>query len=225
MKAGFLFRGAEETASRALSDSRCRLVSAEKGTVISDVYDYRQNLGVILSGAISVTKPTSRRYTMNTLARGGVFGAADLFDEGGGRVTVLTAAKNCRLVFFPLTLLEELMRDNYRIADNYIRFLTGRLRFLNEKIESLVVEGAEASLAHYLALRAAAEMPEADGSRVVRVGSVSKLAEELHIGRASLYRALKVLEDGGLIRQNGREIVVLDEKKLSGMVNDREETL
>ena len=203
----FLFRGTDRAfIKRALADERCRLVETEKGAVIFDVFDYRNSLGFIFAGRIEVTKPSSSRYSMNTLAKGSLFGSADLYDDNTQVVTVLTAAVNCRIVFFPLGLLETLMREDSTVSFNYIRFLSGRVRFLNEKIDGLVSQNAPASLGNYLALNA----EPSGGKLIVRpTGSISALAEQLNISRASLYRAFDTLERGGLIKRNGRKIEIV----------------
>ena len=211
----FLFNGTDRVfLSRALGDVRCRFVEVRKGDVVFDVFDYRNTLGFILAGRIKVTKPSSSRYSMTTLEKGSLFGSADLYDEDVEVVTVLKAAANCRLVFFPRGLFETLLGEDNTLSLNYIRFLTGRVRFLNEKIYTLVAENTLASLHHYLAANA-----EPDGSRLlVRLdGSLSALAERLNIGRASLYRALDALEREGVIARNGREITIVDPEKLAAM--------
>jgi CRP-like cAMP-binding protein len=203
----FLFEGADRAfVSRALADARCRLVETRKGAVVYDVFDYRRSLGFVFSGRIEVTKPSSSRYSMTTLTKGSLFGSADLYDEDAAVVTVLTAASDCRIVFFPLSLLEALMREDSAVAFNYIRFLTDRVRFLNEKIDGLVADSAMASLRHYLVQNAVT-----DGERrIVRpAGSLSALAEQLNIGRASLYRAFDALEREGFLQRSGREIEML----------------
>ena len=103
------------------------------------------------------------------------------------------------------------MREDSTVSFNYIRFLSGRVRFLNEKIDGLVSQNAPASLGNYLALNA----EPSGGKLIVRpTGSISALAEQLNISRASLYRAFDTLERGGLIKRNGREIEIV---KLTGL--------
>lgn len=204
-----------------LSDDRCILVKAKKGDVLSEIVDYRRSLGIVLAGSLYVSKPSSRRYTMNTLTRGNIFGAADLYDCGGEEAfaTVLTAASDSRLILFPLEFLEELMRGDFTVAENYIRFLTDRVRFLNEKIDSLVTESADAALARYLIKNVYLK----DGKLIVGSGgSMQALAEKLNMGRASLYRAFESLENGGLIVKNGREIEIINLERLKIQININE---
>lgn len=210
----FLFKNmSSKIIDGVLSDDRCILVKAKKGDVLSDIVDYRRSLGIVLAGSLHVTKPSSRRYIMNTLARGNIFGAADLYDCGGDEAfaAVLTAASDLRLTLIPLEFLEELMRGDFAVAENYIRFLTDRVRFLNEKIDCLVAESADAALARYLIKNACLK----DGKLIISSGgSMQALAEELNMGRASLYRAFESLENNGLIVKNGREIEVVNLERL-----------
>jgi CRP-like cAMP-binding protein len=197
---------AEGVIIRSLEDARCRLITLNKGAVVFDAYDYRNCLGLVLSGSIAVTKPTGSRYAMASLGRGSLFGSANLFDDDSDVVTVLTALSDCRIVFFPLELLETLMREVNDIALNYIRFLTSRVRFLNDRIQGLVSVSAEDALKHYL-IQNAVTFGE---KRIVRLrGSISSLAETLNIGRASLYRAFEALRRSGNIVKNGKEIEVI----------------
>lgn len=41
------------------------------------------------------------------------------------------------------------MREDFRIAENYIRFLSGRIRFLNERIAGFTEDSAERRVADY----------------------------------------------------------------------------
>ncbi len=209
----FLFCGApEELILRTLEDERCSLVSAPAGSVLSEICDYRCSLGLVLSGAVRVDKVADRRYTMTYLRKGGMFGAASLFDEPGSTplVTELTARTDTRIVFFPGGLLRELMQNNYFIAENYIRFLTARVKFLNGKIQSLIYSSADMSLAHYL-------LEHASEGQTTVAPNLSALADELNIARASLYRSLRALEESGCIKKNGRRITVLDPARLAGL--------
>ncbi|NLA87685.1 MAG: Crp/Fnr family transcriptional regulator [Clostridiales bacterium] len=208
-----LFRGVvEDIIARALEDERCRLIVLKKNAVVFDVYDYRNCLGLVLSGSIAVTKPSGSRYVMTNLWRGSLFGSANLYDDDTDVVSVLTASSACRIVFFPRALVEALMGEANDIALNYIRFLTGRVRFLNDRIQGLVSGSAEAALKQYLMQNAAAS---GDNNIVRLPGSISSLAGTLNIGRASLYRAFESLERAGIIKKTGKEIEITSPDGLS----------
>jgi len=211
----FLFAGARDgTVERVLSDDFCKLMVFKKGDILFDNYDYRQNLALILSGGVEVKKSAENRFIMHRLTGGSFFGAADLFEKQKDSVTVLVAYSDCRVVFFSLRLLQSIMRDDFTVADNYIKFLSGRIRFLNEKISGLTAESVEATLARYLVDNA---KESGEKMTVVPGRNISALAEELNIGRASLYRAFDALSELGCIKKTGKKIEIVDINKLKGI--------
>lgn len=210
----FLFENADQgIVISAIADHMCKLRTFGKGMAVLDLFDYRSSLGLVLSGSLEVTKQEGRKYIMRTFESGGVFGSANLFCDEPDLVTKLTAVSNCRIIFFPQSLLIKMMQESYTIAENYIRFLSGRIRFLNEKIQGLITISAESALARYLTMNAV----QRDGKMLVKPGSsMTALADELNIGRASLYRAFDDLEKAGFIKKTGKQIEITN---LDGLSN------
>ena len=121
IKRCFLFKGVSSwIIHRALGDKRSQLRWYAKGSPISE-----RALGLILSGTVLVQSPSgSHKLTLRTLAPGDVFGVTALFAMGGSYATKLTAASECRIIFFSQELLQILMREDIIVAENYIRFLS-----------------------------------------------------------------------------------------------------
>ena len=71
-----------------------------------------------------------------------------------------------------------------------LRYLTGRIRFLSGRLQSLAQPGAEGKLARYLLAN--------DGEGQLTCPATD-LAKRLGISRASLYRAFEAMEQAGLI--------------------------
>ncbi|MGE4483742.1 MAG: Crp/Fnr family transcriptional regulator [Oscillospiraceae bacterium] len=211
----FLFKDVGmDTIMRLVKDDMCELAVFKKGDVIFDISDFRRSIGFVLTGGIAVTKDSGgRRYVMNTLSAGSVFGVAAVFSDEPDYVTSLRASSLCRIVFIPQQLLERVMREDFVVAENYMRFLSGRIHFLNQKIETLIIAGTGQTVAHYLIANASEE----NGRFTVLVpGSISGMADMLNIGRASLYRSFCAMERAGLIHKNGKEIEILDLNGLAG---------
>ena len=94
--------------------------------------------------------------------------------------------------------------DRYpQMAMNYIRFLSGRIRFLNRRLDAFSKNTVPARLMSFLT-------SEANG-RSVSVKSYTKLSESICISRATLYRALDTLESDGKIRRDRKNIVLLED--------------
>lgn len=210
----FLFSGVSEgDVLRALSDNACTLSEVEKHEVIFSEKSFQRSLGIVASGALVVTKRVSegKKYIMNRIGCGSAFGVAAIFGEHEEYVTEICARERCKVVFFPQELLRSLMQEQFQIAENYICFLSGRIHFLNNKIRGLISVSAEQSVARYILENAAGE------SGITIPNSLSALAGMLNIGRASLYRALDMLESEKIISRAGKRIEILDFERLSNI--------
>lgn len=210
IRESFLFRETEESFIKdVLSDELCEGAEYGKGDVIYSERDFRRSLGLILKGQVQVTKKIEgkREYIMNIISAPGLFGAAAVFNEESSYVTRITAVQDTRIVFFPQKLLERIIEENGTAARNYIVFLSDRIQFLNRKIQSLVTSSAGQAVARYLInnMRCYGEEYVADD-----IKSFSSLAKMLNIGRASLYRSLDMFESKGLIKKEGKKIVIID---------------
>ncbi len=201
LRGSFLFKDAlEATMERAVE--RVQVREYPKGALVYDEEDYERELGLVLTGRLEVTK--NGNYVMNNLEPGSVFGAAALFGVDEEYVTRLAASEAARIAFFTQELLMELMREDFHIAENYIAFLTGRIRFLNGKIGELVQNGSAGALRHWLS-----QNIHKEGERCwTQIPSYTKLASMLHMSRSSLYRAIDLLEGEGLIEKNGKRIEI-----------------
>ncbi len=173
-------------------------------------------IAVILKGSVTVTKQTGeKRLLMRILNVGSVSGVASLFGEEHSALTALTAQKNTEAIFFDHDTVSNLVESNGAFAMSYIRFLTSRIRFLNGRIKAYTVLGAEAKLAYHLYLS-----DEAETGKIELPVSLSKLADMLDMGRASLYRAFDALEKDDIIKRNGKCVVVNDKKRLKSVFDN-----
>lgn len=209
----FLFSGVGDGfIYRVLEDGLCEIVNYKKGSVIYKETDFRRSLGLVIKGTAAVTKNISggRKYIMTAITSPGLFGAAAMFSSEESYVTRITASSPCRIAFFPQELIEKLIDENRLIAKNYIAFLSGRIQFLNRKVQSLVTASTSQSILKYIA---ANMKPDGDCCSL-DVGSYSSLAQMLNVGRASLYRGLDDFQNRGLIRREGKKIVVIDPQGL-----------
>lgn len=200
----FLFQDTRpEVLDFALADPRCRRETAPKGSEIYTPRQFQRCLGVVLEGRIQVTKGA---LIMSVLGPGDLFGAAALFQQGEEYATTLTAQRGCSLLLLPQALVEDLMARFPQVGRNYVAYLSGRIRFLSEKIETFTAGNVERKLAQYLLAHTQEGWAEC---------SATGLARRLGVGRASLYRAFDALTQMELIRREGKRIQVLDESGLS----------
>jgi CRP-like cAMP-binding protein len=209
-----LFAGMDETTlSEMVSDARAERAVFSPGQTIYTPDLYRKSLAVLLNGRAEVRK-TSAGHTviLNRLTAPALFGAAILFQDGARYVSEITALTACTILFLPQELLTDYMRRDFTLVENYLRFLSERIRFLNRKIDGFTQASAEGRLAWYLLDLAGQEAGE-----VCLPVSLQKLASVLNLGRASLYRALDSLIESRLIERDGRLVKIIDKNGLQAL--------
>lgn len=190
----------EETVRNAVCDAPVREYKAgeclfREGTELCGLW-------ILLEGRARVSKNASgAQVLMSILVPGATMGASCLFVDGARTVTHVEAVTACRTAAFPDEKVRQLMRDNFQIAQNYMRYLTGRIRFLTGRIESIGSPGASGKLWNYLVSSAH------EGAVDLSIGYTA-LAAALCVSRASLYRALDELEQRGAIERSGHTIYI-----------------
>lgn len=200
-----LFRGLpQEELPPLLAEGNARRCRVRKGEVIYAPRQYQQSLGILLTGSALVTKGTEGAppLVVSMLRRGDLFGAAALFNDEPDFASTITARADCSLVLFSQARLTALLKASPLLALNYIRYLSSRIRVLAREIDCLVAGSGEKKLVYYL-------LSCMDENQVVQLGcSLTELSRRLHMGRASLYRALDRLEEEGILVREGREIIM-----------------
>ena len=163
-------------------------------------------LGILLEGR-AIAHKDETDAVLNIFAPGDVFGAAALFGSDAAYASRIVAKGKCRVAFLTEAAVTELLQTNPKAALSYIRYLSDKIRFLNEKVLIFTSTSCESRLASYLLIRQ-------DGGRVHQQLSGGKLASLLAVSRASLYRAAEQLESAGAIRREGKEWIITDEQAL-----------
>ncbi len=201
----FLFSGLPASRqARLLAQAAPQERLYEKGETIYDSRLAQRALALVLEGEVRVLHG---RVVMNDLHPGDVFGAAALFGEDEPYPSRVVAVSRCRVALFTQATVSALMAADPRIAENYIRFLSGRIRFLNRRLSALTAGQTDGRLWRFLRTHCDAQ------GRVCLPGGMKELAEALGMGRTSLYRALDGLVADGRIRRNGKEILVLNREE------------
>lgn len=166
------------------------------GEILYQPHRFLRCLGLLLTGQVRVTNGT---LSVSTLEAGELFGAAALYNDAPDYATTLTAHTPCRAIFFPQATVDRLLGEEPVLRRNYLRYLSGRIRFLSSRLQSVTQAGAEGKLARYLLANTAG------GSVNI---SATDLARQLGLSRASLYRAFDALEKADLIHRTGKTISV-----------------
>ena len=189
-----LFQGVEASLLCRLTEEAAQSVF-KPGQVVYSPRHFRRCLGIVLAGQLQVTKGT---LAVSVLGPGELFGAAALYSDEPEFASTITARSSSRCLMLDQALVDRLLAEQSQIRENYLRYLTGRIRFLSGRLRTLAQPGVEGKLARYLLANGGSSCP------------ATQLCHRLGISRASLYRAFAGLEDSGLITRRGKTITVLD---------------
>ena len=193
---GPLFQNVDKELLPSLAEMEgAGLVRFEPGVVYSPRH-FRRSLAVVLSGQLQVTKGT---LAVSVLGPGDLFGAAALYSDEPEFAATIAARCFSRCLMLDQPLVDRLLAEHSQIRENYLRYLTGRVRFLSGRLQTLAQPGVEGKLARYLL----------SGGGTVTCPA-TQLCQRLGVSRASLYRAFSALEDSGLILRKGKTITVVD---------------
>lgn len=201
-----LLRGAEEGLLRRVSQAPgASLADFAAGAEVYSPQKFCRCLGVVLWGQLQVAKGA---LTVSLLQPGELFGAAALYSDAPEFATTITAKRPSRCLLLDQELVDGLLAQEGLVRENYLRYLTGRIRFLSGRLQSLAQTGAEGKLARYLL---------ANGQSGSLTCSATDLARRLGLSRASLYRAFEALEGAGLITRAGKTITIPSLPALEGV--------
>lgn len=211
-----LFHGTPELfMTKMASAPDCEIKSYNCGDNIYSARHFRRSIGIILEGSARVflQNADGRKIIMNTLHVGQMLGAAALFNHEEQYIYEIRALEETRIVFFSQRLILRGIERETRFAENYIRYLSDRVLFLNRKISILTAGSAELRLANFFADNLSdsyfTELPL----------PMIQLASQLSISRASLYRALDTLLESGAVSKQGREYKIADVSLLRKYAN------
>ena len=184
---------------------KIEIITAKKGEVLMTQKHFSRCLALIISGNASVTKSAldGRKAVINRLSAGDVFGMATLFYEEAEFPSEIIAGSALRLAILPKEAVEEAFSTSPEFAKAYVTLLSEKIIFLNKKISAYSEGDSSEKVLRWILTIANGE------SEIILPCSVSKLAQMLGIGRASVYRAFDTLQEQKIIAREGKKIVLL----------------
>ena len=161
---------------------------------------------VVLQGAVKICRIDSRgREFIFGIARPGTsIGDLALFDGGNYPASAFAAASDTTLLIVPPTSFASLTQKYPAIAAGAIRSLAVEQRRLIEMLKASTLQSVRARIAAYLLQRAE------DGGIFVLTETNATIGSHIGTVREVVSRTLHLLEDEGLVRLQGRTVIVLN---------------
>ncbi|MBO5938110.1 MAG: Crp/Fnr family transcriptional regulator [Clostridia bacterium] len=194
---------------RYFSGGTCEIVSFGVHEVAYSPSTERVRIGILLSGKARVE--TDAQALVKSLRSGELFGIANLYAEDEPFPTSIVTTSPAKILFLDGDAVKKLIEGEPEILKNYLAFQSRKIVYLNRKITTLTAGSAEKKLAVFLLDY------EQDGIFIPPC-PMSRLAELLGMGRASLYRAIDALCDEGLIEKQGKTILLQNKDALLRLI-------
>jgi CRP/FNR family transcriptional regulator len=173
-----------------------------------------EGLFVVLEGRVRLVRVSrgGREQVLHSEGPGATLGEVPLLD-GGGYVATAIAAQPSRLLYLPRAAVLEACRRHPDVALGIIRVLARRVRSFAGLVEQL-------SLKDLTARTAALLLEESAGRTAFELSATrDELAARLGTVREPVSRALARLRRAGLIRVAGRQVTILDARRLAELTD------
>lgn len=188
--------------------------SLEKGEVLFLEGEPCPGLYIVASGRVRIFKssPEGREQVLLIAGPGDTFNDVPVFDGGPSPASAL-ALEPSRVIIVPAETLFSLLAA-CPVARDIIRAFAARLRHLTQLVEDLSFRSVVSRLARALLDLAVAEGGPSPIPRLTQ----EEMAARVGSVRDVIGRALKALEKAGAVRLEGQRLLVVDRKKLEGML-------
>lgn len=210
-----LFRGIPEKQLTMLAQN-AQIRSYEPGDLIVSQADKVRAFHLVMTGRVKLfkTSPEGKQQTYYILGPGEPFCLCAAFSDDCFQADVAALEKS-KLLVLPAVILERLTRNEPTLMFNMLTVISRRLQESLNLIESLSLKEIPGRLATFL-IHAMGDSETLDLSFTQR-----ELAKMLGATPETLSRALKRMNEEGILEAKGRRIKVLDRKALKRLASEQ----
>lgn len=211
LSAFFMFKelSAEQITSIA---EHSQLIDYPKGTSVFNRGEAAGGLYILLKGQLKlgVTSPQGSEKIISIVSPGDSFGEAILFLERQFPVYA-QATLDSQVLLVPKNLIFSMLDNDTMFARKMLAGLSVRMHQLVQDIEMLSLQSCTQRFIGYL-LQISADAT--DASNITLPASKSTIASLLNLTPETLSRTMAKLQQQGLIAVNGKDVMIIDVKKL-----------
>jgi CRP/FNR family transcriptional regulator, dissimilatory nitrate respiration regulator len=213
-----IFRGLNAGTTRELlSQVSFRIRKYAPGTIVAISGDEVGALQIVVSGMVKgeMVDYAGRVIKIEDIGAPRALAPAFLFGAQNTYPVNVVSVTDAEILTIRKSDVVRLLRNNETMLVNYLDTISNRSQFLSDKIRFFTFRTIRAKLAHYILEKAGHNL-----SRVRFGRTQQELAEFFGVARPSLSRALREMEDDGLIDASGKEITILNRQGLVGLTVD-----
>jgi len=189
-----------------------QLIDFPKGTSVFNRGEAAVGLYILLNGQLKlgVTSPQGSEKIISIVSPGDSFGEAILFLERQFPVYA-QAILDSQVLLVPKSLIFSMLDNDTMFARKMLAGLSVRMHQLVQDIEMLSLQSCTQRFIGYL-LQISADA--IDASNITLPASKTTIASLLNLTPETLSRTMAKLQQLGLIEVNGKDVMIIDVKKL-----------
>lgn len=187
------------------------------GSFIAQSGEKVNSLMIVTSGTVKgeMTDYSGRIIKIEDIPAPGALAAAFIFGNMNRFPVNVVAVSDTEILIIDKSEFLRLLMRNDKVLVNFMDMISNRSQFLSEKIKFLNFKTIKSKLAQYIL-----HLAKGKKGKVRFDKTQNDLADFFGVARPSIARALSELEDEGVILAHGKEITILDEKKLTEFTID-----
>jgi len=213
-----LFRGLNpDTIEGIINSTPHKIRKFHSGSLIAQSGDAVTSLIIVAGGTVKgeMIDYSGRVIKIEDIPAPGALASGFLFGSRNRFPVNVIAVSDGELLIIEKDDFLTLMMKNDLILANFLDMISNRSQFLSEKIKFLNFKTIKGKLAQYILQKTE------QGTRSVKLEiTQNELADYFGVARPSVARALGDMEEEGLIEANGKNIKIIDRKKLVQLTAD-----
>ena len=202
--------------TRLLSECSCRIRTFAKGELVAQAGDEVYFMHIMIQGHVKgeMVDYAGKVIKIEDIAPPRPLAPAFLFGSQNRYPVNITAGEAVRMLSIPRDGFLKMMQVSAQVLRNFVNIVSSRGQFLSSKIKFLSFTTIKGKLAQYLL-----DLAKKSGSQSFFLPhSQSQLSELFGVARPSVGRAISEMNQQGIIRTEGKQVIILDRSKLSSLL-------
>ncbi len=174
------------------------------------------NLLVLLEGSVrgEMTDYSGKTIKIEDIEGPNLLAPAFLFGSNNRFPVTIIANKEVLILSIDKVSFIKLLQMNEQILSNFMNNISNRAQFLSNKLRFLSFQSIKGKIAHFLL-----QLSKKTGKdEFLLPKSQNELAEMFGVARPSLGRAMRELDNDGIIQAVGKNVKILDKNGLTGLL-------
>jgi CRP/FNR family transcriptional regulator, dissimilatory nitrate respiration regulator len=183
-----------------------------KDEIIANAEAEVRSLMILTSGAVrgEMADYSGKTVKIEDIESPNLLAPAFLFGKNNKYPVSIIANNEVSVLSIPKQDFVKLLQKNESILNNYLDNISSRAQFLSGKLRFLAFQTIKGKLAHYFLQI----LNQSGKDEFLLPKSQSQLAEMFGVARPSLSRAIRELDNDGIIQASGKRVLIKDKDKL-----------